>query len=167
MRARHGVAVTLLGLGEEAAAIGHFRAMLKLNPNDNQGIRYVLLAHLLRRDDTAAVKALLAGYEDEWSVHWLYTRALIAFREGRASEPATRKLLREALSTNGHVPEIIAGTKPAVISKTGYVTMGGADEASEYVQECGAAWQATPGAVDWLATATARPTRRRVNKSVH
>ena len=49
VRARHGLAQSLLELGEEAAAVGHFRAMLKLNPGDNQGIRYLLLGSLLKR----------------------------------------------------------------------------------------------------------------------
>ena len=89
MRARHGLALTLLDLGEEAAAVEHFRAMLKLNPGDNQGIRYLLLGCLLRRDDAAAVKELLAAYEDEWSAYWLYTRALVAFRDGHAAEKKT------------------------------------------------------------------------------
>src|SRR5271154_6806553 len=86
MRARHGLALALLKLGEEEEAMEHFRAMLKLNPGDNQGIRYLLLGCLLRRDDAAAVKKLLAAYEDEWSACWLYTRALVAFREGHATE---------------------------------------------------------------------------------
>ena len=46
--------------------------MLKLNPNNNQGIRYLLLACLLRRGDAEAVKALLSSYGDEWSAYWLY-----------------------------------------------------------------------------------------------
>ena len=37
MRARAGLAIALIKLGDESAAIEHFRAMLKLNPNDNQG----------------------------------------------------------------------------------------------------------------------------------
>jgi hypothetical protein len=49
MRARHGLALSLLELGEEAAAVGHLHAMLKLNPGDNQGIRYLLLGSLLKR----------------------------------------------------------------------------------------------------------------------
>ena len=40
MRARAGLAATLNALGEVDAAIGHFRELLRLNPNDNQGIRY-------------------------------------------------------------------------------------------------------------------------------
>ncbi|HYZ64149.1 MAG TPA: hypothetical protein VE650_17000, partial [Acetobacteraceae bacterium] len=71
MRARRGLAITLLQAGEEDAAIGHLRAMLELNPGDNQGIRYVLLATLLRRDEIEAAKTLLAAYEEDWSNEWL------------------------------------------------------------------------------------------------
>src|SRR5271155_3599708 len=66
MRARHGLSLALLKLGEEEEeAMKHFRAMLKLNPGDNQGIRYLLLGCLLKRNDIAVVKELLAAYEDE------------------------------------------------------------------------------------------------------
>ena len=96
MRARQGLALALLELGEEEAAMEHFRAMLKLNPGDNQGIRYLLLGSLLRRDDIPALETLLADYADEWSAYWLYTRALVAYRKGQGSVPATLKLLRDA-----------------------------------------------------------------------
>ena len=81
--------IALIKLGDESAAIEHLRAMLKLNPNDNQGIRYLLLGCLLRHDDAAAVKTLLAAYKDEWSACWLYTRALVAFQDGHATEKKT------------------------------------------------------------------------------
>ena len=100
LHARTAVLV-LLKLGEDAVAMKHFRAMLRLNPNDNQGVRYLLLGNLLRRDDIPAEKTLLP---DEWSVYWLYTRALIAYRENRASAPGTLKLLKHARSTNEHLP---------------------------------------------------------------
>ena len=51
MRARAGLAGTLVQLGDVAGALAHYRDMLKLNPNDNQGIRYVLAGCLLRQDD--------------------------------------------------------------------------------------------------------------------
>ena len=150
MRARHGLAMSLLQLGEEDAALEHFRAMLKLNPNDNQGIRYLLLAGLLRRDDLPGAKTLLAAYGDEWSANWLYTRALIAFRENAGAKPATLKLLKDAQSSNKHVPAILAGIEPPVINDSGYVTMGGPDEATDYLLEFGKAWKDTPGAIAWL-----------------
>ena len=169
MRARHGLSLALLKLGEEEAAMEHFRVMLKLNPGDNQGIRYLLLGSLLRRDDIPALETLLADYADEWSAYWLYTRALVAYREGQGSAPATLKLLKDARSANEHVPAILAGAKPPMLSRTDYVTVGGADEAAEYVRECGGAWRKTPGAVEWLTIAIAgvSQTKRGASKAVH
>jgi len=150
MRARAGLAGALLKLGEDDAAIGHYRDMLELNPGDNQGIRYVLAGSLLRRGDEAALKELLAAYEDEGSAYWLYTRALLAFREGRVSENEVVQLVKDAWSANEHVPGILAGTASPVISDNDYITVGGPDEATAYVTECGPAWHGTPGAVEWL-----------------
>jgi hypothetical protein len=42
------------------------------------------------------------------------------------------------------------GAKPPVISDNDYLAMGGPDEATYYVTECGPAWHCTPGAVAWL-----------------
>lgn len=166
MRARHGLALTLLKLGEEDTAIGHFRAMLALNPNDNQGIRYLLLAALLRRGDAASMKSLIKTHPDEWSANWLYTRLLLAYRGGDAAKPATLKMAREAQSANRHVSAILSGTTPPVPSTNGYITMGGPDEATEYVREFGPAWKDTPGAIEWLiAPAGAAPSRRRATKT--
>jgi tetratricopeptide (TPR) repeat protein len=139
MRVRAGLAVTLLKLGEEDAAVDHFRAMLKLNPNDNQGIRYLLLACLLRRGDAEEVKALLSPYGDEWSAYWLYTRALIAYRSGEAAGAAAMKLVEETWSANQHVPSILAGASPPVVSRNGYVTVGGPDEAVAWLTSVAAA----------------------------
>jgi len=47
MRARAGLAQCLWMLGERDQAIAHFTDMLRLNPNDNQGIRYILATCLL------------------------------------------------------------------------------------------------------------------------
>jgi tetratricopeptide (TPR) repeat protein len=51
MRARAGLAATLAQLGDADGAIGHYREMLKLNRNDNQGIRYLLAAALMKQGD--------------------------------------------------------------------------------------------------------------------
>lgn len=151
MRALSGLAHALVRLGDIDGAIGHFRAMLRLNPNDNQGVRYSLLGCLLGRDDSAAVKELLAEYPEEWSVFWLYTKALIAYREGGPEDKEAAALAAEAWSLNEHVPAILAGTQAPVFSEDEYITEGGADEATYYANECGGVWHRTPGAVAWLA----------------
>jgi tetratricopeptide (TPR) repeat protein len=162
MRARAGLADALLTLGDVDSAIGHFRDMLRLNPNDNQGIRYLLAGCLLRRGDEDALKKLLASYADEGSAFWLYTRALLAFREGGESDERAAALAREAWDANEHVPAILARTKLPMPSESGYIALGGPDEATEYVTECGPAWHRTPGAVAWLTkTVTPLSSKRR------
>jgi len=168
MRARVGLALTLLKLGNEEGAMSHFREMLRLNPGDNQGIRYLLAGCLLRRGEDAALKDLLAAYEGEGSAFWLYTGALLAFREGGEDDKRALKLAQEAQRANEHVPGILAGTTPPAPSAEGYVTMGGLDEATDYVTECGPAWHRTPGAVAWLTkAAAASPPKRRTRPTVH
>ena len=168
MRARVGLALTLLKLGDEDGAISHFRDMLRLNPNDNQGIRYLLAGCLLRRGEDAALKELLASYEDDGSAFWLYTQALLAFREGGEGDKRATKLVQEAWTANEHVPAILAGTKAPTRSEEDYITMGGPDEATDYVKECGAAWHRTPEAVAWLTKAVAAlPSKQRARPTAH
>jgi tetratricopeptide (TPR) repeat protein len=168
MRARVGLALMLLKLGDEDGAMGHFREMLRLNPNDNQGIRYLLAGCLLRCGEDAPLKELLASYEGEGSAFWLYTGALLAFRDGGENDKQAVKLVREAWRANEHVPGILAGTRPPAPSAGSYITMGGPDEATDYVTECGAAWHCTPGAITWLTKAVAAlPLKRRTRPTAH
>ena len=151
MRARQGLAVVLWAMGQHQEAIGHCQAMLELNPNDNQGIRYLLSGYLLSLGHTDALKQLLGQYEDDGTAMWLYTRALLAFREGN---PAADRLAEEAWAENSYVPEILSGRRPVIASPDGYITLGGEDEAGEYAKDNGAVWRATPGAIEWLTRVT-------------
>jgi hypothetical protein len=63
--------------------------------------------------------------------------------------PLAGKFAINALRANGHVPAVLNGKK-AKPSTSGYLTMGGEDEAAHYFEEWGFEWITTPGAVDWL-----------------
>ena len=54
-------------------------------------------------------------------------------------------------------------------SKSDYLTVGGPDEAADYVRGCGDIWRKMPGAVEWLATAITgvTQTKRRASKATH
>src|SRR5262249_30528296 len=129
MRARAGLAAILYKSGEIDAAISHYQDMLTLNPNDNQGIRYVLAQCLMRKGDTATLKKLLKQYDEDAGALWVYTKALIAFRENELSDKGGEELVKRAWKANSHIPAVLAGTKKAKPSRNGYVTMGGEDEA--------------------------------------
>lgn len=76
MRARYGLAQVLWHLGETQEAAAHLKDMLRLNPNDNQGVRYFLANLLLETGDDVGLGKLLVQYKDDWSANWKYTRAL-------------------------------------------------------------------------------------------
>ena len=160
MRARAGLAAALWRLDRRQEAVDHYQQMLELNPNDNQGIRHVLAAHLLACDDIKALEELLRKYERDGSAAWLYTQALLAFRE---NDPDAAKIAGEAWLANNHVPGVLSGAQPLVAPQDDYITVGGEDEAAYYVAENGKAWRSTPGAVEWLVgiTSQLKPRRRR------
>lgn len=89
--------------------------------------------------------------------------ATVAFREGGVDNEQAVTLVKVAWSANEHVPGILAGIKPPVFGDSGYVTMGGPDEATYYFTEFGPAWHRTPGAVEWLTKITSTlPPKQRV-----
>jgi tetratricopeptide (TPR) repeat protein len=150
MRARHGLADVLWVLGERQAAIGHLRDMLRLNPGDNQGLRYMLANWLLTVGDDAALDRLWAQYPDEISASWLYTRALALFRRAGAGRQADAALT-QALEANPFVPPYLLGARPVPKQLPTYIGLGDEDEAVAYLAEGGVTWLATPGAPEWLA----------------
>lgn len=149
MRARQGLADCLSVLGERAAAIEHYADMLRLNPNDNQGIRDKLLSCLLESRDISAAEALLAQFEDEGSAVWLYGLALVAFiRRGNSRE--AKKRLREALAANPYVPSFLLGRRRLPRTIPDYIGFGDESEAVAYVADFATCWRGTPGALEWM-----------------
>ena len=149
MRARLGLADALWRLLRTDEAIAHYREMLRLNPGDNQGVRYLLLTLLMRLERDADVGALLAQYEDDGMAAWLYSRALFEFRTAGASERATRAL-REALAENRHVPAYLLAEKRIPHALPQLVGFGDENEAVAYAHEHINNWRRTAGALDWL-----------------
>jgi tetratricopeptide (TPR) repeat protein len=159
MRAREGLANVLWRLNRKDEALAQYRDMLRLNPGDNQGVRYLALDLLLQMERYDEVQALLAEYPDEWSAVWSYTRALLEFRQHGAAAPAN-KALREALKQNPHVPPYLTGQKRIPNRRPDYMGMGDEREAVWYASEHLNYWRRTPGAVEWLAEQSkAKPAR--------
>ncbi len=92
---------------------------------------------------------MLADYEEDGSVIWAYSRALLAFRS-RGDTPQARRALKKALKTNPHVPAYLTGAKPLPPEAPEVLGFGDENEAIDYALEHYALWWATPGAVDWL-----------------
>jgi tetratricopeptide (TPR) repeat protein len=160
MRAREGLAHTLWTLGRREQAADHLRAMLDLNPNDNQGVRYTLASWLLSLDRDDELDALLRRYEEDDSATWAYTRALLGFRRG-GDTPGARRLLDEAVRVNRHVPAVLLGERPLPAELPGSYVPGSDEEAVLYAASGLAAWKSTPGAITWLRQARAPVPRKK------
>lgn len=148
MRARAGLAQVLWARGDHAAAITHYHDLLRLNPNDNQGLRYDLARWLMITHNDAALKTLFQQYKDDGAADWLYTKALWLFRT-KARAKAMRAL-KEALAMNGFVPAYLLGAKAMPKALPAFVGMGDANEAIMYAVAATEEWYATPGAIEWL-----------------
>ncbi|MDR7521220.1 MAG: tetratricopeptide repeat protein [Armatimonadota bacterium] len=149
MRARFGLARCLEALGQADEAIGHYRELLRLNPNDNQGARYSLLSALLARGRDDETGVLLQQFRGEASALWRYGAALWTFRREGDSR-AARERLRRAHSTNRYVPKYLSGLEALPDTDPPSYTLGSEEEAIICARELAEAWQATPGAEEWL-----------------
>jgi tetratricopeptide (TPR) repeat protein len=156
MRAREGLAHSLWQLGKRRQAIEHYRDMLRLNPGDNQGIRYVLANCLLRENDDEALGKLLDQYKDDAMAEWGYTRALLLFRREGASRRANAALKR-ALKQNTFVPPYLLGKKSIPRRLPDYIGFGDETEAASYASGAASIWRETPGALEWLANNLSTP----------
>ncbi|GAC1470366.1 MAG: hypothetical protein NVSMB9_15410 [Isosphaeraceae bacterium] len=156
MRARHGLAQTLWILGRRGEAVEHYQDMLRLNPNDHQGIRYNLAACLIEMARDEELEALLSRYEKDASVSWLYSAALLAYRR-EGDSPRARKLLAAGRKKNPFVPDYITGREllPSRMPET--LGSGTPDEAVDYAVGFLNGWRTTTGAMAWLRKTTANP----------
>ncbi|MCL5996519.1 MAG: hypothetical protein M1546_10785 [Chloroflexi bacterium] len=149
MRACAGVAELSWLLGQRPRAIDIYSRMLRLNPGDNQGVRYMLTHCLLEAGDDAALARLLKQYDDDGAANWAYSRALMLFRTDGAGQPANQALA-EAFQSNPFIPEFLLGTRRLPKQLPEYIGFGDENEAISYAAFARRAWAQTPGALDWL-----------------
>ena len=160
MRARLALAETLRTLGRIDEALDHYKELLRLNPDDNQGVRYLLLPALLEygRDDDAGV--LLANYEDDIQAIWPYGRALWLFRTQGDSADA-RSALQEARRTSPHVVRFLLDPEALPWADAPSFTLGSREEAAYAAGEFYDAFEKTSGALEWLGQRASDPSTRR------
>ena len=150
MRAKLGLAQCLEEMGDLGAAAAHYREMLRLNPDDNQGVRHMLLPCLLEMNADDEAAGLLKRYKDDrvFAV-WCYTRALLTFRQ-KGDTATARKHLEEAISVNGYVPKYLLGYEEMPDFMPAGYSPGSKDEAVICFERLAGVWKKTEGALRWL-----------------
>lgn len=151
MRARAALAETLWALDRRDEAVEHQRELLRLNPDDNQGVRYRQGEWLLWLERYDELDRLFAAYEDDAAAAFVYTKALAAFRK-QGDSPQSTRLLAEAREQNPHVPAYLSGRTQLPARLPDYVGFGDASEAVDYATGAKALWETVPGALAWLGT---------------
>jgi tetratricopeptide (TPR) repeat protein len=161
MRARAALGVALMNLDRFDEAASHFTDMLRLNPGDNQGVRYHLAQCLLLGGKLDELEELLnrSTYHDDFSAEWAFTKALLAYRREGASSPAAQARLDEAQRSNPFVAPLLIGRvdMPPVLPET--FQPGDESEAVTCAEAIAPGWHDTPGALEWLDTTLARQRR--------
>jgi len=159
MRVRAGLADCLWQLGQREEAVARYQDLLRLNPSDNQGIRYLLIASLLTLGHNSEAEALLeTDYAGDASAEWAYARVLLSFRQQGPGIEASR-LLGVARHVNRFVPAYLTGAKrlPKRIPDT--VGFGDEAEAVACADNQFEAWASTPRALDLSLIHISEPTR--------
>lgn len=155
MRAVEGLARTAWGIGEPGAAAGYYQQLIQMNPNDNQGARYPLMAIALEVGDHELSAALFRAYDDR-SAMWGFGKALDAFQR-LGDSPESRAALSAAQAQNPFVTPYLTGAKEFPDDGPSLYTSGSEEEAIECADLLANAWEGTEGAVAWLNGAGSAP----------
>ncbi len=148
MRARQQLADLLLDAGRVSEAIGHFEALLALNPNDNQGVRDILLGCYLAGDDLDGARRLLRVYDEDAGAVFAWGRTLERVLSGdfKGAEHA----LKYARNHNRFVELYLTGKKKLPRAMPDSYSFGSEEEALICLETIGEAWAMHPEALIWL-----------------
>ncbi|MCM8776061.1 MAG: SEC-C metal-binding domain-containing protein [Candidatus Omnitrophica bacterium] len=150
MRARFNLAEALWYDNKKKESLAHLRALLDLDPNDNQGVRYFLAGRLLETGHHGELLDLMQKrYSDDATAEWRYTNALLYYEIYGDSE-VSRACLEEAVESNKHVPDYLLGLKEIPETEFQTVQFGGEDEAIYYCRENGELWWRNEKAMQWF-----------------
>jgi len=146
MRAKAGLADCLYAKNEIDKAIEIYEEMLELNPNDNQGIRYLLSTLLLEKDDLTKFELFINNNEEENCAIWNFNNALYSFKKfGKNTK--TDKILLNAHKNNEFVIDYMLGIKELPKVPPQYIGRGDENEAIAYVFDSWKLWKNTKEAL--------------------
>jgi len=150
MRAVHFLATELWARGiggdrDEAARL--VAKLLKLNPNDNQGVRMLAYGWYPLLGKWDALTSVLRRYRKEQRTETAFALALDAWRN---SDPKATDLLAAAIAINAHVAGLLLARRAPKPYEGESVVFASREEAQAYVEQGHGVWRLVPGAIDWL-----------------
>ncbi|NCO54245.1 MAG: hypothetical protein COZ21_07620 [Bacteroidetes bacterium CG_4_10_14_3_um_filter_31_20] len=149
MTAKNKYADCLKVIGKIEEAIKEYKELLELNPNDNQGIRYILSGILLRNKKYDDYFRLYKAYDDERSTFWLFNYALYLFITKGATADSF-KALQDANKSNKHIIQFMTRQKEMPKKLPEYYSPGDENEAFCYILDNVYTWIEHPKTADWI-----------------
>lgn len=153
MRSRQGLGVLFLETGRHDEAIREFKELLRLNPNDNQGVRYLVAPTYLLINDLGGALGEFDWYKRHYSrdipdPHFLFSWALALFMAGRYEESAGK--FRSTIFENPYLIPLILEEEPEVLPIWHSNNLMQLDYAYEYFRWYGKLWIGKVDAVCFL-----------------
>lgn len=125
------------------------QAVLRLNPNDNHGLRDLVVNRHLENGDDKDALAAIAKYPDDIAPALCFGKVLALYRLGEL--PLATAALKAANQQNRKIVKFLLPANNAQPKSSAYgVEVGGDDEAWLYRRDMREVWQSVPGAMAWL-----------------
>lgn len=150
MRAQFGLAQSLWHYRRQSEAIEICWDLLKINPNDNQGVRYVLFDYLLTDNRLKEIPKLVKMFDDEGSAHWEFNLALYEFKKDGPASTKAKTHLVDADKSNEYVRQYMSGKLKLPSESPSSYSPGSKEEAICYVEDSAGPWLNSEGAVPWM-----------------
>ncbi|MGB6134692.1 MAG: hypothetical protein WBG54_23140 [Acidobacteriaceae bacterium] len=163
MRAMEQLGGLLRAEGRLPEAIRVYERMLELNPNDNQGVRDLLLGLYLAVDELAGAAKLLRKYKEDTLANFSWGRVLE--RLLAADEPGARAALVKARKQNRFVEQYLCGQRRIPKEMPASFSPGSDEEATLCVETLAPVLVRHREAALWLRDQCARGAAARISKA--
>jgi tetratricopeptide (TPR) repeat protein len=151
MRARQQLAEALTVAGRWEEAVAEYQALLSLNPDDHQRVRYPQLLLLLRRQRLAEARKLFREYPDDLAAHVVFAWGRVLERFLADDLAGAGAALAAARKRNPHLPDYLLGRRPLPAKRPEVYTPGSLEEAVSFAESLHTVWAVHPAAPAWLA----------------
>lgn len=147
MRARERLAEALRYAGRTEEAIAEWQVMLKLNPNDNQGVRYALLASLLALNRLEEARNLFKKYPGEFDFNAVFAWGRVLERFLSEDLPGAAAALAAARKQNPHMQVYVKAHRRLPRELPEAYAPGSKEEAICFAKNVRSAWEKHPAAL--------------------
>lgn len=149
MRAKMELGSVLWLMGQREDALNYLRELMRVNPQDHQGVRYRLIYFLISKRLYDEAKELLNQFVSEGASTWKYAKALLDYILSKNSLRA-KQSMRDAIAFNEFAPGLFYGDEEFPEVMPAYVGSHTPDEAVECAALGIEHWRTTDGAMEWM-----------------